>query len=184
MSTSVAREATKTVYAIDNAHTHAEFAIKHMMISTVKGGFTSISGEIVLDEDNFANSSVAVDIETASITTRDAKRDEHLRSTDFFNAEQYPVMRFVSSSVRPVDRERFVLTGDLTINGVTRPVSIDAKRNGSGVSPWGAHVVGFEGDTKISRKEFGLTWNVALEAGGFMVGDEVKIHLEVEAVRQ
>jgi polyisoprenoid-binding protein YceI len=173
-----------TTYAIDASHSLAEFAIKHMMISAVKGTFSDISGEVVIDEEDFANSSVSVDIETASISTRDQKRDDHLRSADFFDAETYPTMHFESTAVRPIDSERFTLVGNLTINGATRPVEIRAKRTGAGVTPWGQHIVGFEGDTVISRKDFGLTWNVALEAGGFLVGDEVKIHLEIEAARQ
>ena len=174
----------KTTWAIDASHTHVEFAVKHMMIATVKGAFTGVSGAIVIDEEHFANSSVEVDIDTASITTRDQKRDEHLRSADFFNVEAYPTLHFASTAVKDIDGEEFTLAGDLTIAGVTRPVDLRVKQTGTAVSPWGATVTGFEADTKINRKDFGLTWNVALEAGGFAVGDQVKIHLDIEAIRQ
>ncbi len=180
-----ATTATKTsTWAIDASHSNVEFAVKHMMISTVKGSFTDVTGEIILDEENFENSKVTVDIDVASITTRDEKRDEHLRSADFFNAEQYPKMRFVSTEVKPGKGDEFSLIGDLTIMDTTMPVEIRAEKTGSGTSPWGQSVMGFVGNTKISRKDFGLTWNVALETGGVLVGDEIRIHLEVEAIKQ
>jgi polyisoprenoid-binding protein YceI len=174
----------KTTWAIDASHTHVEFAVKHMMIATVKGAFTGVSGAIVIDEEHFANSSAEVDIDAASITTRDQKRDEHLRSADFFNVEAYPTLQFASTAVKDIDGDEFTLVGDLTIAGVTRQVDLKVKQTGTAVSPWGATVAGFEADTKINRKDFGLTWNVALEAGGFAVGDQVKIHLDIEAIRQ
>lgn len=175
---------TKTTWDIDASHSNVEFAIKHMMISTTKGDFSGVSGSIVIDEEDFSQSSVEVEIDVASINTRDEKRDEHLRAADFFNAEAYPTLYFVSTAVKPVDEERFVMAGDLSIAGVTRPVELKVERTGSGISPWGSTVAAFEADTKVSRKDFGLNWNVALEAGGFLVGDEVKIHLDIEAIRQ
>lgn len=176
---------TKTsTWAIDASHTNVEFAVKHMMISTVKGSFSDVSGEIILDEENFENSKVWVEIGVASITTRDEKRDEHLRSADFFNAEKYPKMRFVSTAVKPGKGDEFTVIGDLTIMETTMPVEIRAEKTGVGTSPWGQTVMGFVGNTKINRKDFGLTWNVALETGGVLVGDEIRIHLEVEAIKQ
>lgn len=175
---------TTSVWAIDASHSLAEFSVKHMMISTVKGAFADISGQITIDEEDFANSSVNVEIRTDSVSTRDEKRDAHLRSADFFDSENYPVMTFVSTSVVPGSGDSFTLIGDLTILNTTRQVEIKAEKTGEGVSPWGTSVIGFEGHTKINRKEFGLVWNVALETGGFMVSDELKIHLEVEAVKQ
>lgn len=154
------------------------------MIANVKGGFSDLSGSILIDEQTPTNSKVEVEIDTASIDTRDEKRDEHLRSPDFFNSEQYPIIRFVSTSVEGFDGDEFDLVGDLTIGGVAKPVTIKAERTGTGVSPWGATVTGFEGETRINRKDFGLNWNTALEAGGFLVGDEVKIQLNVEAIQQ
>lgn len=184
MSTTMTNPVATRVYAIDGAHSQVGFAIKHMMISKVKGNFTEFGGTITLGEENLADSRVEVVITTGSIDTRDAKRDEHLRSADFFDVATYPEMRFVSTAVVPQRGERFVLVGDLTIAGVTREVEIAAEKTGSGVSPWGTQVVAFEGETTINRKDFGLTWNVALEAGGLLVAEEVKIHLELEAVLQ
>jgi polyisoprenoid-binding protein YceI len=173
-----------TTWQIDASHSHVEFAVKHMMISTVKGSFPGVTGTITIDEENFANSSADVEIDVASITTRDEKRDAHLRSADFFNAEAYPTMRFVSTGVKSVNGDTFTLAGNLSISSVTRPVEFKVERTGSGISPWGTTVAAFEATTKISRKDFGLTWNVALETGGVMVGDEIKIHIDIEAVRQ
>jgi polyisoprenoid-binding protein YceI len=177
--------ATKTTtWQLDPSHTNVEFAVKHMMVSRVKGSFPGVTGTITIDEENFANSSAEVEIDVSTITTRDEKRDEHLRSADFFNVEAHPTMRFVSTGVKSVDGDEFKLAGDLTISGITMPVELKVERTGTGVSPWGSTVAGFEAETKISRKDFGLTWNVALEAGGFMVGDEIKIHLDIEAIQQ
>lgn len=173
-----------SVWAIDTAHSSAEFAVKHMMISTVKGGFTEITGQITIDEENFANSRVEVEINVLSIVTRDEGRDAHLKSADFFDAEAYPVMRFVSTSVVPGKGDEFTVIGDLTIREATRQVEIKAEMTGRATSPWGQTAIGFEGDTKINRKDFGLNWNVALETGGILVGEEVKIHLNVEAILQ
>ena len=184
MSSTMTATGTRTTWAIDPSHSLVEFSIKHMMISRTKGNFSSVAGSIVIDEERFADSSVAIEIVVNSISTRDDKRDEHLKSPDFFNAVEHPTIQFVSTAVQPINDERFTLVGELTIAGITRPVEIAATRTGSGVSPWGATVTGFEGDTVVDRKDYGLTWNMALEAGGFVVGDDVKIHLEVEAIRQ
>jgi polyisoprenoid-binding protein YceI len=175
---------TKTTWAIDAAHSTAEFAVKHMMFSTVKGHFSGINGTITLDEQNLANSSVEVTIDASSVNTRDEKRDAHLRSADFFDAEQYPTMTFASTRVEAKKNDHFTVYGDLTIHGVTQPVALDASFNGKGVNPWGQEVAGFSAETKISRKSFGLTWNVGLEAGGVLVGDDIKISIEVEAAKQ
>ncbi|MBX3072123.1 MAG: polyisoprenoid-binding protein [Thermomicrobiales bacterium] len=180
-----ANTATGTsVWSIDASHSLAEFSVKHMMISTVKGSFPDVSGQITIDENDFANSSVEVNINVESITTRDEGRDTHLKSPDFFNAAEYPVLKFVSTRIVPGKGDEFTLIGNLTIQNITREVEIKAEKTGSGVTPWGSTVAGFEGDTKINRKDFGLNWNVALETGGILVGDDVKIHLEVEAIRQ
>ena len=168
-------------WAIDKSHSLAEFSVRHMMVSSTRGQFTDVSGTLTIDEGNLANSSVNAVIGVASITTRDEKRDEHLRSADFFDAEKYPTITFISTSVALKSDTDAVVTGDLTIHGVTRSVDIKAEFNGFNTSPWGNRVVGFSGDTEISRKDFGLEWNVALETGGVLVGDKVKIHLEVEA---
>jgi len=176
-------EATTGVstWSIDKAHSSIEFAVKHMVFSTAKGRFGEFSGEIVLDEANLANSSVSVTIDAASIDTRDEGRNGHLKSADFFDVENFPTLTFVSTSIAPKGGDEFEITGDLTIRGVTQSVVLKAEKTGQGVNPWGVPVVGFSATTKLSRKDFGLEWNAALETGGFLVGDEIKISLEVEA---
>jgi polyisoprenoid-binding protein YceI len=175
---------TKTRWQIDPNHSLVEFGVKHMMFTTVKGRFTEIRGEILADEENTANSAVEVEIATASIDTRSEQRDAHLRSADFFDAEQFPTITFQSTRVEPVSPERLTIVGDLTIRGVTREVRLSTTLNGRGVTPFGQEVVGFTAETKIDRKEFGLTYNAALEAGGVLVGDDVNILLEIQASRQ
>ena len=174
---------TAATWTIDQSHSLAEFSVRHMMVSTTKGQFQSITGSVVLDESDLTNSSVSATIDVSSITTRDEKRDEHLRSADFFEVATYPAITFVSTGISKKG-DRYAVTGDLTIRGVTRSVVLDTTFNGIGTSPWGQSVAGFEADTEISRKDFGLEWNVALETGGVLVGDKVKIHLEVELSKQ
>ena len=173
-----------TVWDIDPNHTTIEFAVKHMMFTTVRGRFGDVRGTITLDEQRLGNSSVEVEIDVTSIDTRDEKRDAHLRSPDFFDAEQFPAMTFRSTRVEPRRGDEARVTGDLTIRGVTREVTLDTTMTGRGKNPWGAEVIGFEARTKINRKDFGLEWNVALETGGFLVGDEIKIELDIQAAKQ
>ena len=179
-----ATSATTSTWAIDPGHSLAEFAVKHMMVSTTKGRFPGVSGTIRLDETDIAASSVDITIDVASIITNDEKRDAHLRSPDFFDAETYPAITFTSSKVEQAGTDRLKITGDLTIRGVTKEVVLDAEYNGRGTTPWGGEVIGYSARTQINRKEFDLGWNVALEAGGLLVGDTVKIALEVEAGKQ
>lgn len=167
---------------VDNGHTNIGFAVKHMMITTVRGNFGDFEAKINLDEQNFANSTVEATVQVASIETRDEKRDGHLRSSDFFAADQFPTLTFKSKRIENVRGDSFDLVGDLTIRGVTKEVTLKANREGSGVSPFGMTVFGFTAESKINRKDFGLNWNVALEAGGMLVGEEVKIVLDVEAL--
>jgi polyisoprenoid-binding protein YceI len=174
----------RTTWAIDPVHSQVEFAVKHMMISTVKGHFTGITGTLVLDDDDLAHSSVEVEIDATSVNTRDEKRDAHLRSADFFEPERFPTIAFKSTRVEPKDGDELHITGDLTVHGVTRPVVLNARYMGRGTNPWGAEVIGYEATTKLSRKDFGLEWNVALEAGGFLVGDDIKVSLDIEATKQ
>jgi polyisoprenoid-binding protein YceI len=155
-----------------------------MMFSTVRGNFTGFEGSIVVDHDNPANSSVNVTIDASTITTRDEKRDEHLRSADFFDTETYPTITFKSTSIDFKDAENFTVNGDLTMHGVTQPVKIKAEQTGEGTNPWGVDVAGFEGSTKVNRKDFGLNWNAALEKGGVLVGEDIKIELELEVAKQ
>jgi polyisoprenoid-binding protein YceI len=173
-----------TIWAIDKAHSVVELAVKHMMFSTVKGRFANVAGTIVLNDDDLSASSVIAEIDAASIDTREAQRDAHLRSADFLDVENFPTIAFRSTGVVPRGRDRFVLVGDLTIRGVTQEVSLEAELAGKGTDPWGGQRVGFSASTTINRKEFGLTWNQALEAGGVLVSDQVKINLEIQATLQ
>jgi len=175
---------TRTTWAIDPAHSSIEFAVKHMMFTTVKGRFSGVTGTITIDEANLANSSVAVEIDVATVDTREEKRDAHLRSPDFFDVERFPKITFKSTRVEPEGKDNARVTGDLTIHGVTRQVTLEATRTGQGKNPWGMEVAGFEASTKINRKDFGMQFNVPLEGGGFLVGDEVKITIDIEASKQ
>lgn len=180
MTTSTA-PATGT-YSIDAAHSHVEFSVRHLMISKVRGRFSQVSGSIALTQSEVP-SAVEAAVGAASIDTREAQRDAHLKSADFFDVERYPELRFTSTSVQG-NAEGFSVTGNLTIHGVTRPVTLQAELEGSGRDPWGGERVAYSARTTINRKDFGLAWNQALETGGVVVGDEVKIELNVEAVLQ
>jgi len=155
-----------------------------MMLSKVRGGFAKFTGSVDLDETNPANTKVDVQIDTARINTRDPKRDDHLRSPDFFNSEAFPAMTFKTKKVDLAGETTAVLTGDLTIRDVTREVKMDVEFLGMSKSPWGTQSAGFEARTKILREDWGLTWNVALETGGRLVGKEIDINIEVELVKQ
>ncbi len=173
--------ATRTiVWTIDTAHSVVEFAVKHMMFATSKGRFADVTGTITLDNEQIENSAVDVTIGAASINTHDEKRDGHLRSADFFDVENHPALTFRSTGVAR-DGDDLEITGDLTIRGVTRPVVLKAEFNGQGVNPWGQQVLSYSAKTKVNRTEFGLNWNAALETGGFLVGEEVKIAIELQA---
>jgi polyisoprenoid-binding protein YceI len=175
---------TRTAWSIDPSHTLVEFGVRHMMFTTVKGRFSGIQGTIVFDEANPAQSSVEAEIDATSIDTRSEQRDAHLRSADFFDVEKYPTITFKSAKVEPVGNEEARVTGDLTIRDVTRPVTLDVTLNGFGKNPFGQEVAGFTAETTINRKDFGLNWNVALETGGVLVGDTIKIVLEIQAQKQ
>jgi polyisoprenoid-binding protein YceI len=155
-----------------------------MMISNVRGQFQKVSGAVEFDETNPANTRVDVQIEVTSINTREEKRDAHLKSPDFFDAEKYPYLTFKSKRVEVQDATHARLIGDLTIRDVTKEVALDVEYNGSAKSPWGTTNAGFSAKTTIKRKEWGLNWNVALETGGWLVGDDVHIALELEIVQQ
>jgi polyisoprenoid-binding protein YceI len=176
--------ASNTSWQVDPAHTTVGFSAKHMMFTTVRGGFRGVAGTIVLDEANPAASSVDVTIDAGSINSGVEQRDGHLKSPDFLNVEEHPTITFKSTSVEPKGADRARVVGELTILGVTRPVVLETELVGKGTNPWGKEVVGFEAKTTINRKDFGLTYNVALEAGGLLLSDEVKIELDVQAVKQ
>jgi len=181
MSTATLTDAGRGLWTIDPAHTQAEFGVRHMMISTVRGRFAEVAGTITVDPDDLASTSVDVRIGANSIDTGNEDRDKHLRSADFFDVESHPEITFRSSRVNAVNG-RLEVHGDLTIRGTTREVVLDAEELGAGLDPWGQQRVAFRGETRINRKDFGLTWNQALEAGGVLVGDEVRITLEVQAI--
>ncbi len=172
----------RTTWAIDPVHSSVEFAVRHLMITTVKGRFTDVQGTVVLDEATPSASSADITVQVASIDTREPQRDAHLKSADFFEAETFPTLTFRSTSVRNWDADGFTLIGDLTIHGVTREVALDVKNEGRAKDPWGGERTGFTATTKIKRSEFGLTWNQLLETGGLAVSDDVKISLDVQLV--
>lgn len=167
---------------IDNAHTAADFVVRHMMVTNVRGTFTELSGVINYDPKNPADSSVDVTINAASVNTGAEDRDNHLRSADFFEVEKYSNITFKSTHVEMTGEESAKITGDLTIRDVIKSVVLDVELMGQGVSPFGDTRVGFEASTKINREDFDLTWNQALEAGGVLVGKDIKISLDVQAV--
>ncbi len=173
---------TEQTWTIDAAHSGVHFTVRHMVVSKVRGKFGRFSGTITYDAARPAASSVVATIDVSSIDTGVEQRDGHLKSADFFDAARFPEMTFRSKHAEPAGADRLRLTGDLTIRGVTREVSLDVELGGRAKDPWGGERVGFSARTSLDRKEFGLTWNQALEAGGVLVGDRVDIELEVEAV--
>ncbi len=167
-------------YEFDAAHSQVEFTVKHMMVTTVRGHFNKFSGDLDIDEQNPAASSVDVTIDVASIDTGQEARDNHLRSPDFFDVARFPTITYKSTKVEPLGGGKYHVTGDLTIHGVTKPHTLEITPEGPITNPYGKQVIGFDITTKISRKEFGLEWNVALESGGWLVSDEVKIFITAE----
>ncbi len=174
----------KTTYEIDSAHSSAQFSVRHMMITNVRGGFSSVKGTAVYDSDNPAASTVRAEIDASTINTLDAQRDGHLKSADFLDVEKYPTITFQSKKVDYSGPGEAKVTGDLTIHGVTREVTLNVEGPTSeGKDPWGNLRAGASATTKIKRSDFGLTWNAALETGGIMVGDDLKIEIEVEMIK-
>lgn len=169
-------------WEIDPAHSQATFSVKHMMISTVKGHFNVLSGKLHIDEQNPANSWVEAQVDVASVDTRDANRDGHLQSPDFFDAANYPTITFKSTKVEPDGDNEYKVLGDLTIRGVTKPVTFKAEYSGQGKDPWGGTRAGLAATAKIDRRDFGLSFNAPLESGGVLVGNDVKVEIDLEAV--
>lgn len=167
----------------DTAHTTLGFSARHAMVAKVRGGFSDFSGSFTIDGDDLSTSSAELTIQAASIDTRNSDRDAHLTSPDFLDVESFPTISFHSTAVH-VDGNDVTIAGDLTIHGVTRPVSVDYEFVGISQDPWGNVRIGFEGSTTISRKDFGLVWNAALETGGVLVGDEIRLSLDVEGIRR
>lgn len=184
MTTLAIPQTAATTWNIDPTHSAAEFKVKHMMISNVKGNFSKLSGTLSLDEANLANSHVEATIDAASIETRDLQRDAHLKSPDFFDVEKFPTLSFKSTRVTRVGDGELAVEGDLTIHGVTRKATFNVEGpTPAAKDPWGNTRVALSGTTRINRKDFGLTWNTALETGGILVGEEVTITLDVQFVK-
>jgi polyisoprenoid-binding protein YceI len=174
----------RTLYKIDPAHSSAQFVVRHMMITNVRGGFSGVQGTIEYDPDNSDQSRIDIVIDAAKISTLDEQRDAHLKSSDFLHVEQHPTITFKSKRITPVGDGEWKITGDLTIHGVRREVILNAEGpTPEGKDPFGNTRIGASASTKIKRSDFGLTWNAALETGGILVGDELKIELEVSAIR-
>jgi polyisoprenoid-binding protein YceI len=175
---------TITTWKLDPAHSVAEFKVKHMMISNVKGSFSGLSGTLSLDETDYTHSKVEVDIPVSSLTTGDAQRDGHLKSADFFDAEKFPAILFKSTNIDSNGGANYAVSGDLTIHGITKPVTLAVEDvSEPSKDPWGNQRIGLSATTKINRKDFGLTWNSALESGGVLVGEDVSISLEIQFIK-
>ena len=173
----------ESTWRIDADHTQVWFSVRHMMFATVKGQFPGVSGELRLNEKDPTKSVVEVRLDAATIDTRSDQRDQHLRSADFFDVDNHPHLTFVSRRVEPVGGSKYRITGDLTIRGTTREVVLNAEETGRGKDPWGQEKIGFTAETSIDRTDYGLKWNQALEAGGVLVSDEVKISIDGQAIR-
>lgn len=184
MTTLAAAQTATTTWKIDPVHSVAEFKVKHMMISNVKGQFTEVSGTLTLDEADITNSKIDAAINAATINTGEADRDKHLKSADFFDVEQFPALTFRSTHIARDGSGELAVEGDLTIHGVTRRVTFAVEGpSAPAKDPWGNTRVGLSATTKINRKDYGLTWNAALETGGILVGDDVTITLDVQFVK-
>ena len=182
MTTATAANLTGT-YAIDASHSQIGFGARHAMVTKVRGQFNEFTGTGLFDVENPAKSNLQVVIQAKSIDTRNADRDAHLRGNDFFDMDQYPEIKFVSTSFSKVDDSTYSVTGDLTIKDVTKSITFDLEFTGTAVDPWGNTRVGFEGKTSVNRKDWGVNWNAALEAGGVLVSEKVTLEFEISAVR-
>jgi len=170
-------------YAIDPTHSRIGFVARHAMVTKVRGSFNDFDGSGYFDAENPAASHLQLTIQAASIDTRNADRDGHLKSNDFFDMETYPQITFTSTAVEQVGAENYRVTGDLTIKDVTRPVTVDFEYTGTAIDPYHDQRIGFEGKTTVNRKDWGINWNAALEAGGVLVGEKVTLEFEVSAIR-
>ncbi|HLJ28754.1 MAG TPA: YceI family protein [Candidatus Angelobacter sp.] len=184
MSALATPQTATTTWNIDPVHTVAEFKVRHMMITNVKGQFTGVKGVLVLNETGLTNSHVEASLDAASVNTRDAQRDTHLKSIDFFDVEKFPTLSFHSTRISRIGEGELAVAGDLTIHGITRNVVFTVEGpTAPAKDPWGHTRLGLSATTKINRKDFGLTWNAALETGGILVGDDVTITLDVQFVK-
>jgi polyisoprenoid-binding protein YceI len=184
MTAATSAPGTVTTWNMDPAHSAAEFKVKHMMIAHVRGKFSGLSGVLKLDETDYTHSAVEASIPAASLTTGDAQRDGHLKSADFLDVEKFPVLTFKSTNIDSTGGADYSVTGDLTVHGVTKTVTLSVEDvSEPAKDPWGNQRIGLSGSTKINRKDFGLTWNSALESGGVLVGEEVTITLDVQFIK-
>jgi polyisoprenoid-binding protein YceI len=184
MSTAAAPHTSTTVWNVDSVHTVAEFKVKHIMISNVKGHFTGVKGVLTLDEADLTESHIEAEIDAASVNTRDPQRDAHLKSADFFDVERFPTLSFKSTRVNRIAAGELAVMGSLSIHGITRSVTFKVEGpTPPAKDPWGNTRLGLSATAKINRKDFGLTWNAALETGGILVGDEVTITLDLQFVK-
>lgn len=174
----------KTKWAIDPTHSSIDFTIKHMMIAKVKGAFHSFEAQIEADPNDLTSADIQIQVDLNSIDTRNSDRDNHLRSADFFDIEHNPKMTFQSTQIKKTGDGEYEVTGNLTLHGVTRPETFSVSFEGAGKDPWGNEKVGFSGQGKIKRSDYGLTYNAVLETGGVLIGDEVKFTIEIEASQQ
>lgn len=173
----------KSKWTLDPAHSSVDFSVKHMMIANVKGTFNQFDATIEADPDDLTSASIELNIDLASVDTRNEDRDNHLRSADFFNVEKNPKMTFTTTNIERKGEGEYNVTGNLTIAGVTKSETISVTYEGSGVDPWGNVKVGFTADGSLNRSDYGLTWNSALETGGVLVGDKIKISLDLQATK-
>jgi polyisoprenoid-binding protein YceI len=171
-------------WQIDPVHSFIQFSVRHLMISTARGRFEKFSGTVDFNENDPTRATIDIRIDVASINTNEPQRDAHLRSADFFEADKYPTLTFKSKRIEKIDARHGRIIGDLTIKGITKEVVLEAEYAGTIKTPFGTTSAGASATTKINRKDWGLTWNMALEAGGFTLGDEVKIEIELELVKQ
>jgi len=173
-----------TTWKIDPAHSEVQFKVKHLMITSVTGQFATFDGTVETANDDFANADIKFEADVASISTKNADRDAHLQAADFFDAANHPKITFVSKDVKKIDDDNYKVTGDLTIRGNTKPVELNVEYGGTQKDPWGQTKAGFELTGKVSRKDFGLTFNATTETGGVVLGDEVKLMAAVQLVKQ
>jgi polyisoprenoid-binding protein YceI len=175
---------SKQIWALDPTHSEMQFKVKHLMISTVTGNFHAFSANVETDGDDFSTAKITFSANIDSISTGDAQRDGHLKSPDFFDAAQFPSIGFESTAFTKHTGDAYKLSGNLTMHGITKAVELDAELGGIAKDPWGNTKAGFTLSGKLNRKDFGLSWNVALETGGILVGEDVKLHAEVQFVKQ
>ncbi|MDP4162484.1 MAG: YceI family protein [Bacillota bacterium] len=172
---------TKTTWAVDSAHSSVDFSIRHMMIANVKGSFHQFEAKVEADPTDLTSASIFFNVDLSSIDTRNADRDNHLRSADFFDVETYPALTFNSTSIEKKSDDQYAVTGDVTLHGVTKTETFTVTFEGQGKDPWGNEKVGFSAEGTLNRTDYGLSWNSALETGGVLVGEKVKISLQIEA---